>query len=120
MLYVQTRLLILRRAKLARFFNVSGDLLAKSLHVFKFFLGAKELDEFDFDIGAIDVAMEIEKMHFDHALGFVARHRGPESDIHYPVMEDAFEPGFNKINPVWRKLFTVCAEIRRRKTKLPA
>src|SRR5437879_6597987 len=96
-------------AKLARFLDVSGDLMAESLDTLKFFLRAEKLHEFNFDISAIDVAMEIEEMNFDRTLGFFARNRRPEPDIHDAVMEHAFEPGFDKVNAIGRKLFAVRA-----------
>src|SRR5204863_6095487 len=73
-------------AKLARFFDVSRDLLPEGLHTFKFFLRPEKLHEFDFDIGAVNVAMGIEEMNFNHALGFFARNSRPASDIHDAVM----------------------------------
>src|SRR5438034_10067036 len=73
-------------AKLARFFDLSRDLLPEGLDTFKFFLRPEKLHEFDFDIGAVNVAMEIEEMNFNHALGFFARNSRPESDIHDAVM----------------------------------
>jgi len=62
--------------------------------------------------------MEIEEMHFDRALGFFARDGWPESDIDDAMMEHAFKPGLNKVNAIGRKLFTVRAQIRGRKTEL--
>ena len=111
---------ILRCAQLARFLYIGGNLLPERLDAFKFFLRPKELHEFDFDIGAVDVAMEIEEMHFDHPLGCVAGNGGPESDIDDTVMQHAFQPGFDEVNTVGRKLFAVRAEICSGKTKLPS
>src|SRR5437763_2834562 len=107
-------------AKLACFLHVSRDLFSQSFHAFKFLLGAKKLHEFDFDISAINVAMEIEQMNFDHALGLFAGNSGSESDIDDTVMQHAFKPRLDKINAVGRKLFAVRAEIRGGKTKLTA
>jgi hypothetical protein len=108
------------RAQFARLLYIGGNLFPKRLDAFEFFLRPEELHEFDFDISAINVAMEIEEMNFDHALGFFAGNSGPESDIDDTVMQHAFQPGFNEVNAVWGKLFAVRAEIRSGKTKLPS
>ncbi len=76
----------LRSAKFTRFLYVSRDLLSECLNTFKFFLWPEKLHEFNFDIGPVNVAMEIEEMNFNHALGFFARNSRPESDIHDAVM----------------------------------
>jgi len=48
-------------------------LLSERFDVLEFFLRPQELHEFYFDITAINVAMKIEKMNFDRALGLFPR-----------------------------------------------
>ena len=60
------------RAQFARLLYIGGNLFPERLDAFEFFLRPEELHKFDLDISAINVAMEIEEMHFDHALSFFA------------------------------------------------
>lgn len=78
------------RAQFARLLYIGGNLFPERLDAFEFFLRPEELHEFDFDISAINVAMEIEQMNFDHTLGFFAGNSGPESNIDDTVMQHAF------------------------------
>jgi len=48
----------------------------------------------DFNIFAINIAIEIEQVNFQHALGFSAADRGPITEIDDPVMQDSVDPRF--------------------------
>src|SRR6476619_7053512 len=101
---------------LARFLYVSRNLLSERFDVFELFLRPQELHEFYFDIAAVNVAMKIEKMNFDRALGLFAGNSRSESHVDDAVMEHAFEPGLDEVNAVGRKLLAVRTQICRWKT----
>jgi len=64
-------------------FHVLPDLLNQRVQVLKFLFRTKKFQEANFDIVAINVAIEIEQVDFEHALGFAAAHGRANAKVNY-------------------------------------
>ena len=79
------------------------------VQVLKFLFRTKEFQEANFDIVAINVALEIKQMNFEHALGFSAAHGRANPKVDHAAMQFAVDPCFGGIDTVRRELLAVRA-----------
>src|SRR5205807_5055057 len=88
------------------------------VQVLKFLFRTKEFQEVDFDIVAVNVAIEIEQINFENALGLSTTDSWPNAKIDYATIQFAVDPRFRGINAVRRELFAVRAQVCRREPNL--
>src|SRR4029077_12081005 len=72
--------------------------------------------EAQFELFAVNVAIEIEEVNFENAVRSAAAHRGPITEIHYAGIDNAVELCFGEINAVRRKLLAMGAQVCGRKS----
>ena len=104
----------LRRPSLQCFAGVrgiEGDLGAEGVEAWEFLFGAEEAAEGDFEVLAVEVAGEIEEVHFEDALARGVSDRGADADIHDAAMLVLPVPNLDRIHAVGRELLVVCAEV---------
>ena len=79
------------------------------VQVLKFLFRTKKSQKADFDVVPINVAIEIEQMNFEYALGFPAAHSRANAKVDYASILVAVDPRFRDINTVRRELLAVRA-----------
>ena len=89
--------------------NIEANLPSKRIDAFEFFFRSKIADESNFEILAVDVAIEIEKVNLKDAVGPAFTHCRSATKVYHAMMYDSFEFRFCEINPVWWELLIVRA-----------
>src|SRR5437762_10823102 len=103
-------------AKFTGLVYVEFNLPDQRIHIFELLFGPEIPDKTHFDVLAVDIAIKIEQMNFEHALGFTSAHSGAVAEIYHARIDASFQHGLREINPVWRKLLAMSAQIRCRES----
>jgi len=74
------------------------------------------MDEAQFEIFAVNVAIEIEEINLEDAVRSSATHRRPITEIRHAGIDNTVQLCFCKINAVGRKLLAVGTQVRGRKS----
>src|SRR5262249_14358297 len=74
-------------------------------------LGAEEAAEADFEVFAVDVAVEIEEVHFEDALAAGVRDRGAHADVGDAAQRFGADCGVDGVDAVGWELLVVGAEV---------
>src|SRR3989442_15522665 len=109
--YIPTDFVSLFRRQLARLLHITFDLAHERIDIFEFLLRPEVADEAHFKVFAVDIAVEVEQMNLQNALGFAAADGGPITEIHDTRVSNSLQSRFGEINAVWRELFVVSAQI---------
>src|ERR1700677_2630612 len=99
---------------------IAGDLCLERVKVGELFLRSQEFPEDYLDVVAVDIFVEIEKMHLEQALAALIGYGRSHSNVHDAEMCFSIVKRLHGVNPVRWKLFVVSADICGRKPELPS
>ena len=99
------------RAKFACLLHVRIDLSDERLEIVELSFRPKIAHEANFNVLAVDIAIEVEQINFQHALRPSIAHGWPVTEIDDPMVQDSLNPCLGEINAVWWKLLAVRAEV---------
>src|SRR5437870_3494868 len=101
------------RRQLARLLHIAFDLAHERIDIFEFLLRPQIADETQLNYPDVNIAVEVEQVNLQNALGFAAAHRWPITKVHDTRVSNSIQLRFGEVDAVWRELFVVSAQICR-------
>src|SRR5439155_20567658 len=96
--YIPTDFVSLFRRQLARLLHIAFDLVHERIDIFEFLLWPEIANEAQLKILAVNIAVEVEQMNFQNALGFAAAHRWPITKVHDTRVSNSLQSRFGEID----------------------